>query len=90
MHGAWADARFWDGIAAALRWHGHAVYTTEYAGHGAGPDKNVTHADITKSVVGFIVRMDLRDIVLIGHSFGGTVVQKTSEQLPDRIKRLIF
>lgn len=91
IHGAWADASFWDETAAELRKMGHTVYTPEYAGHGA--DKNntmVTHEQVTKSVADFIKQKDLHDIILLGHSFGGSVVQKTAEQVPDRIKRLVF
>lgn len=90
VHGAWADARFWDDIAAALRANGHVVYTPEYAGHGEDPNKQVTHAMITQSVVDFITKLNLRDIVLVGHSFGGTVVQKAAEQVSARLKRLVF
>jgi len=90
VHGSWADARFWDGVAAMLRSQVHTVHTPEYAGHGTDPIKNVTHAMITKSVVDFITRLNLRDIVLVGHSFGGSVIQKVAEQVPDRIKRLVF
>ncbi|TCZ78184.1 alpha/beta hydrolase [Paenibacillus albiflavus] len=90
VHGSWADAHFWDGIAEVLRRNGHVVYTPEYAGHGSDPNKNVTHAMITKSVVDFITKQDLCDIILVGHSFGGTVIQKVSEQVSDRIKRLVF
>ncbi|WP_391115854.1 alpha/beta fold hydrolase [Psychrobacillus sp. L3] len=90
VHGSWADAHFWDGVAAVLRSRGHAVYTPEYAGHGKDPNKDVTHAMITKSVVDFITRLNLRNFVLVGHSFGGTVIQKVAEQVSDRIKRLVF
>lgn len=90
VHGSWADAHFWDGVAAVLRSQGHAVYTPEYAGHGTDPNKNVTHAMITKSVVDFITMLNLHDIVLVGHSFGGSVIQKVAEKVPDRIKRLVF
>jgi pimeloyl-ACP methyl ester carboxylesterase len=90
VHGSWADAHFWDGVAASLRSKGHNVYTPEYAGHGKDPNKAVTHAMITKSVVDFIVKMNLYDFVLVGHSFGGSVIQKVAEQVPDRIKRLVF
>ncbi|MFY0518482.1 alpha/beta fold hydrolase [Lysinibacillus sp. UGB7] len=90
VHGSWADAHFWDGVAAMLRCRGHVVYTPEYAGHGKDPNKNVTHAMITKSVVDFITKLNLRNFVLVGHSFGGTVIQKVAEQVPDRIKRLVF
>ena len=90
VHGSWADARFWDGIAAELRRRGHIVYAPEYAGHGNDPNKAVTHAMITKSVVDFITRLNLHDIILVGHSFGGSVIQKAAERIPDRIKRLVF
>ncbi|UNK15869.1 alpha/beta hydrolase [Paenibacillus sp. N3/727] len=90
VHGSWADARFWDGVAAVLRNQGHVVHTPEYAGHGKDPNKNVTHAMITKSVVDYITKQNLRDFILVGHSFGGTVIQKVAEQVPDRIKRLVF
>ncbi|MFC3748992.1 alpha/beta fold hydrolase [Paenibacillus sp. GCM10012306] len=90
VHGSWADAHFWDGIAAELRKRGHVVYTPEYAGHGKDPNKAVTHEMITKSVVDYVTRMNLQDIVLVGHSFGGSVIQKVAEQIPDRIRRLVF
>ncbi|SDP22807.1 Alpha/beta hydrolase family protein [Paenibacillus sp. yr247] len=90
VHGSWADSHFWDGVAAVLRSQGHIVYTPEYAGHGTDPNKNVTHAMITKSIVDYLKQLNLRDIILVGHSFGGTVIQKVAEQVPDRIKRLVF
>ncbi|MGY3190517.1 alpha/beta hydrolase [Lysinibacillus sp. TE18511] len=90
VHGSWADAQFWDGVAAELRSRGHVVYTPEYVGHGKDPNKKVTHAMITKSVVDFITKWNLRNFVLVGHSFGGTVIQKVAEQVPGRIKRLVF
>lgn len=90
VHGAWADASFWDETAAELRKLGHTVYTPEYAGHGEDTQTNVTHEQITKSVVDFINKKDLHDIVLLAHSFGGSVIQKVAEQVPDRIKRLVF
>lgn len=90
VHGSWADAHFWDGVAAVLFSQGHTVYTPEYAGHGSDRNKNVTHAMITKSVVDFIMKLNLHNFILVGHSFGGTVIQKVAEQVPDRIKRLVF
>lgn len=39
VHGSWADAHFWDGVAAVLRSQGHTVHAPEYAGHGTDPTK---------------------------------------------------
>ncbi|KAE9133862.1 hypothetical protein PF010_g2680 [Phytophthora fragariae] len=90
VHGSWADASFWNGIAAHLRRMGHIVYTPEYPGHGADTNKAVTHAQITQSVADYITSRNLHDIVLVGHSFGGTVIQTVAQLIPETIKRLVF
>ncbi|MEV5028062.1 alpha/beta hydrolase [Paenibacillus sp. LPE1-1-1.1] len=90
IHGAWADISFWDGIAYELRQLGHTVYVPEYPGHGADLNTNVRHAMLTRSIADYIVARNLKDIVLVGHSFGGTLVQKVAELVPDRLKRLVF
>ncbi|SFE20645.1 Alpha/beta hydrolase family protein [Paenibacillus algorifonticola] len=90
IHGAWADASFWDETAAELRKMGHIVYTPEYPGHGKDPNKAVTHAMLSRSIADFIIAHHLRHIVLVGHSFGGSLVQKVAELVPDRLKRLVF
>ncbi len=66
----------------------HSVPTI--AGHGKGVDKNVNHAQCTQSIIDFILEKDLRDIVLLGHSFGGTILSQVAPALPERIRRLIF
>ena len=38
----------------------------------------------------FIEGRDLRDVVLVGHSFGGSVVSRVSQLIPERCKRLVF
>ena len=60
------------------------------AGHGKSAARNVNHAQCTDSVIRAIVERSLRDIVLVGHSFGGTIICKIAEAIPERIKRLVF
>jgi pimeloyl-ACP methyl ester carboxylesterase len=90
IHGAWANADFWNETASELRRMGHKVYAPEYAGHGQNSSNSVTHAMVTETVADFITSHQLRDIILVGHSFGGTIIQKTAELVPERIKRLVF
>lgn len=90
IHGSWADASQFDGVAAELRKLGHSVYVPELLGHGALTDKNVTHEQITNAVIRYIEEKDLKHIVLLGHSFGGTVVMTVAQQIPDRIDRVVF
>jgi pimeloyl-ACP methyl ester carboxylesterase len=50
----------------------------------------ITHDDYVAAVTGFIERRELRDVVLVGHSFGGSVVSRVSQEIPGRLKRLVF
>jgi pimeloyl-ACP methyl ester carboxylesterase len=43
-----------------------------------------------QSIVDYIVDKDLTDIVLLGHSFGGSIIAKVAEVISTRIRRLIF
>lgn len=90
VHGSWHDGSAWRRVAKHLRRRGHNVYTPTIAGHGVGVDKNVNHAQCTSSIVDFIVGEDLSEIILVGHSFGGTVIAKVAEAIPERIARLVF
>lgn len=90
VHGAWHDGSCWDGVRAALESAGHAVRTPTLAGHGPDADLRATHADCAQGVVDCIVGQSLEDVVLVGHSFGGTVIQKVAEAIPERLARLVF
>jgi pimeloyl-ACP methyl ester carboxylesterase len=46
-----------------------------------------THiADVTN----LMIWEDLRDVVLVGHSYGGAVARHVADQLPDRIRSLVY
>lgn len=90
IHGSWHDGDTWHEVAEALRRHGHVVHTPTVAGHGKGVAKDVTHDQQVRSVVDHLAERDLRDVVLLGHSYGGTVIARVAEEAPDRLRRLIF
>jgi len=69
---------------------GHRAFGPTVAGHGKGANKKVNHAQCTQSIVDSIVSNNLTDVVLLGHSFGGTIIAKVAEAIPDRLRRLIF
>ncbi|UHA72505.1 alpha/beta hydrolase [Paenibacillus sp. 481] len=90
IHGAWANVTFWDEAAASLRKLGHTVHVPQYAGHGANINPDVTHDEIVQSVVDYFNEQNLQNVVLVGHSFGGTVIAKVAEIVTDRISRLVY
>jgi pimeloyl-ACP methyl ester carboxylesterase len=91
LHGSWHGGWAWEPTAWALRELGHEVYAPTYPGHLPGAARaGVRHRDYVAAVVAFIEGRDLRDVVLVGHSFGGSVVSRVSQEIPDRLKRLVF
>ena len=90
VHGSWHDGTSWDAVISRLEELGHTAYGPTVAGHGQGVNKAVSHNDCVQSVVRFIEEKDLRDVVLLGHSFGGTIIARVAEEIPDRLRRLIF
>lgn len=90
VHGAWHDGSAWNEAIEQLEAKGHQAFAPTIAGHGKGVNKYVNHAQCTQSIVDYIVDKDLSDIVLLGHSFGGTITMKVAEAISDRIRRLIF
>ena len=90
VHGSWHDGSAWQAVIDHLEVKGHQAFAPTIAGHGKGIDKNVNHAQCTQSIVDYIVSKDLTDIVLLGHSFAGTIIAKVAEAIGDRLRRLIF
>jgi pimeloyl-ACP methyl ester carboxylesterase len=61
------------------------------AGHGPEAMRlGITHRDCVGSIVNYVDEQALNDVVLVGHSFGGTVVQGVVQQVANRITRMVF
>lgn len=90
VHGGWQDGSCWDGTAAYLTADGHRVHAPTMAGHGDDGGNAVTIADCVASVSDYIHANQLEDFVLVGHSISGIVIAKLAEQMPDRVRRLVF
>ena len=88
-HGGWCY-RY---VAAILRDAGHEVYTPTLTGlgeraHLLGPDIDLdTH--IT-DVVAVLRYEDLRDVILVGHSYGGMVITGVADRATDRVGHLVY
>jgi pimeloyl-ACP methyl ester carboxylesterase len=91
LHGSWHGGWAWEPTAWCLRELGHEVHTPTYPGHLPGVARTgIRHQHYVSSIVDYIASRDLRDVVLVGHSFGGSVVSRVSQQIPERLRRLVF
>ena len=92
VHGAWAGGWKWRFVAPLLRRARHEVFTPTLT--GLGERGHLASADIdlevhVEDVVALLEMEDLREVVLVGHSYGGMVVTGVAERAPGRIRRLV-
>ena len=89
--GMWLGAWAWRGVTGRLRAAGHDVHPLTLTGladrdHLRGADLETHVADVVR----LIEAEDLRDVVLVGHSYGGYPVTVAAERIPDRLARVVY
>ncbi len=93
VHGAWHGGWCWQRVARLLRAAGHDVYTPTLTGLGErahllspaiGLDTHI------KDILGVLFYEDLRDVVLVGHSYAGMVITGVAEQTAKRLRHLVY
>jgi pimeloyl-ACP methyl ester carboxylesterase len=70
--------------------HGHNAFAPTMSGRGEGVPTRITHAELCQPIVDLIVERDLSDVILVGHSYGGTAISKVVELFPNRVRRLVY
>jgi pimeloyl-ACP methyl ester carboxylesterase len=93
IHGAWGAGWAWKKMRPLLRERGHALFTPTQTGigersHLAGPNVDLEmHIADNLAVLEF---EDLREVVLIGHSYGGMVATGVADRACARIAQLVY
>jgi pimeloyl-ACP methyl ester carboxylesterase len=92
-HGAWSAGWAWKKMHPLMQAAGHRLVTPTYTGlgeraHLANPSIDLeTHIEDVLNVIKY---EDLRDIVLLGHSYGGMVATGVADRARDRVTQLIY
>ena len=92
-HGAWSAGWAWKKMHPLMQAAGHRLVTPSYTGlgeraHLANPSIDLeTHIEDVLNVIQY---EDLRDIVLLGHSYGGMVATGVADRASDRVAQLIY
>src|SRR6266516_7630692 len=74
VHGAWHGGWCWGKVATTLRGRGHTVFTPTQTGLGERShllSKSITLDTFVEDIVNVLKFEDLKDVILVGHSFGG-------------------
>ena len=91
--GAWLGGWAWQPVTDKLREHGHDVHPVTLTGLGersepAGPEVDLD--TYIADVVNLMEAEDLRDVVLVGHSYAGHVITGVADRVPERIALLAY
>jgi pimeloyl-ACP methyl ester carboxylesterase len=88
-HGGWCYQR----VSRLLQQAGHEVYAPTLTGlsersHLVGP-----HVDLDlhiQDIAAVLHYENLRDVILVGHSYGGMVITGVGGRAPDRVGKLVY
>ena len=91
VHGAWHGGWCWRFVRPLLK--GHEVHAPSLT--GLGERKHLARPDIDldthiADVVSLLEMEDLRDVILVGHSYGGMVITGVADRAADRVGRLVY
>ena len=93
VHGAWHGGWCWRPVADALRAQGHRVFTPTQT--GLGERKHLLSRDVTldvfvDDVANLMEAEELRDAILVGHSFGGNTISGVADRMPEAVRHLVY
>lgn len=92
-HGAWSAGWAWKKMHPLLGVNGDRLITPTYTGLGERAHLASASVDLethVQDVLGVLEYEDLREIVLIGHSYGGMVATGVADRARDRIRQLVY
>jgi pimeloyl-ACP methyl ester carboxylesterase len=93
VHGAWSGAHAWTWVRPLLRAAGHEVFTPALTGLGERSHLVSRQVDLdmhVQDVVAVLEYEDLREVVLVGHSYGGMVITGAADRMPERMAQLVY
>ena len=89
--GAWMGAWAWDEVADRLRDLGHRPHPLTLSGLNHNDDASdvslETHVD---DVIDLAESQDLRDAIVVGHSYSGIVAGLVAHRLPERVAHAVY
>jgi pimeloyl-ACP methyl ester carboxylesterase len=88
-HGGWC----YQSVARLLRSAGHEVYAPSLTGLGERAHLFRCDVDLDchiTDVVNLLHFEDLRDVILVGHSYGGMVITGAADRAAERVSHLVY
>jgi pimeloyl-ACP methyl ester carboxylesterase len=93
VHGAWHGGWCWKKVIPLLRAAGHEVHAPTLTGLGERAhllNPNIDLSTHIQDITALLEYEDLRDVVLVGHSYGGMVIAGVAEKVSARLGHLVY
>jgi pimeloyl-ACP methyl ester carboxylesterase len=93
VHGAWHGAWCWQRVAGMLRHNGHDVYVPTLTGLAERSHLLTPAVDVDTHILDVVNEMkwqELRNVVLVGHSYGGMVISGVAEKMDKAIASFVM
>lgn len=93
VHGAYHGGWCWVKVADGLRSDGHRVFTPTLTGMGERAHLLSTRPNLETWIedIAQVFRFeDLSDVILVGHSFSGSIVSAIADRMPERLRRIVY
>ena len=91
VHGAWHSGELLEPTAAIIRKMGHEVHCPTLAGNRPGDDRSEFGLQqAADSLVAYLREHQLKQVRLVGHSYGGMVISQVADMVPELIRRLVY
>ncbi|MEV7037887.1 alpha/beta hydrolase [Amycolatopsis sp. NPDC051061] len=88
--GAWLGSWAWDDVVPGLREAGHGAHAVTLSGVAEKRDAPGGQQRQVQDIVDVVSQGDLREVVMVGHSYSGIPVGQAAERIGDRLKRAVF
>lgn len=90
IHGAWHGSWCWQKVIPLLERQGHSVIAPDLPGHGFGDNPDSISLETYTRFVVDLIREQAEPVILVGHSMSGIVISQAAEQIPEKIRRLVY
>jgi pimeloyl-ACP methyl ester carboxylesterase len=93
VHGTYQGGWIWQPVGDLLVNRGHRVYRPTLEGSGErrrNLRSDLSLKDYGAEIADLLFYEDLHDVVFVGTSIGGMVVCQAAQQVPERVRRLVF
>lgn len=89
--GAWHGGWSWYPVGHRVRAAGHTALALTLPGLAMGDNPAALRlSDAVDHIVHEVTRRDLRDVVLVGHSFAGIPITESANRLAGRLAQVVF